>query len=393
MTHDLFGKLRYKDADESWAGSAALSRFAATGLRPEPPEMTEEETQKAVADMTAEVEAIRERMAERFGDRIRQAFTEIDRAADEQVRKAAEEPDEPDPTEEERERKRAERRKKHEALLAKGKFPFRVAGPDQASPTPAQEAAFRFLRENEQAVYDAVLGQLWESFQFAYQAEDGMPMRLLKPAASVAELAGQFAVTRVDITRAARGGFAHLVFLVDADWTDDEHGYVIVYSPDEREASGVTLDELYDMLESDDPADAGAEYVPTPHDELLEAVLTGDVAKARELVAAGADINALGPDEYPPLWIAVDQMEAEEVRRLLAFGADPDLANADEGTTPLKHAKKLYRDMGFAPSKKKDPLLGDLMSMMKEAAGKQFEEMKARLETIIELLEDATKKG
>jgi hypothetical protein len=49
----------------------------------------------------------------------------------------------------------------------------------------------------------------------------------------------------------------------------------------------------------------------------------------------------------------------------------------------------MYRDMGFAPSKKKDPLLGDLMSMMKEAAGKQFDELKGRLDAIIKLLEDA----
>ena len=51
MTHDLFGKLKYKDADESWAGSALLPRFAATGLRPEPPEMTEEEARQAIEDI------------------------------------------------------------------------------------------------------------------------------------------------------------------------------------------------------------------------------------------------------------------------------------------------------------------------------------------------------
>ena len=43
MTHDLFGKLRYKDGDESWAGSAQLPRFAAVEMLPDPPEMTEED--------------------------------------------------------------------------------------------------------------------------------------------------------------------------------------------------------------------------------------------------------------------------------------------------------------------------------------------------------------
>jgi hypothetical protein len=385
MTHDLFGKLKYKDGDESWAGSAQLPRFAATGLRPEPPEMTEEEAQKAIADMNAALEGMREMMHERFGDRAAAAFAEIDREADEQLRKAEEEPNEPDPKEEAHEQKRAERRKKHAALLAKGKFPIRVAGPNGAEPTPQQEAAFRFLQENEPSVYDAVIGQVWESFRYAYDQEYWRQMAGLQPASSIADLAGKFAVTRLDISREARAGFAHLAFLVDAEWEDD-HGLLVVHSPDTRETTWTTWDGLFDLLESDEPEPAGAEFVPTPHDELLEAILTGDESKARELIAAGADINALGPDEYPPLWIAVDQMEVDEVRRLLAFGADPNLVNGDEKSTPLRHAKKMYRDMGFAPSKKKDEAFDNLMEMMKEAVGKQYDELKTRLETIIKLL-------
>ena len=79
-------------------------------------------------------------------------------------------------------------------------------------------------------------------------------------------------------------------------------------------------------------------------------------------------------------------MEVEEVRRLLAFGADPKLVNDDEKTTPLKHAKKLYRDMGFAPSKKHDGFMESILSMARAAGGKQFDEMKERLEEIIRLL-------
>src|SRR5437763_1503617 len=113
MIHDLFGKLKYKERDESWAGSAQLPRFAATGLRPEPPEMTEEEAQQALADMNAALEGMREQMRERFGDQIDKAFEQIDREAEEQLRKAAGGPDEPDPKEAEREQKRAARRAKH----------------------------------------------------------------------------------------------------------------------------------------------------------------------------------------------------------------------------------------------------------------------------------------
>ena len=384
MTHDLFGKLKYKDGDESWAGSVRLPLFAAVGMLPDPPELTEADAERMAAEMQAAMENMRQLMRERFGDRAEDAFA----AVDEEAERVAENPEPPDPEDEERERRRAERRQKNAALLAKGRFPVRVAGPEQAGPTPAQEAAFRFLSENESAVFEAVGGQVWESFQNAYEQEHWRQIAGVKPAATSADLKGRFAVTRLDISREARGGFAHLVFLVESDW-QDEHGLLVVYSPDAREAAWTTGDGLYDLLESDEPDAAGAEFVPTPHDELLEAILTDDPAKARELIAAGADINALGPDEYPPLWISVDQMEVEEVRRLLAFGADPALANPDEKSTPMKHAKKMHRDMGFSPSKKRDALMDGFMSMMKEAVGAQMDDLQNRLEAIIALLEDA----
>lgn len=386
MTHDLFGKLRYKDRDESWAGSAQLPRFAAIGMLPDPPEMTEEEASRLAAEMNAAMEGIRQQMVERFGDRILQAFD-----AAEQADENPEPLEGPGPKEEERQRRRAEKKQKNAALLAKGKFPIRVAGPDEAAPTPAQEASFRFLLENEKAVYDAVIEEVWKSFQSVSEQVQMMRFPPVKAAASVADLAGRFAVTRLDIALEARGGFAHLVFFVDSDW-ESEHGLMVAYSPDTHDATWTTWDGLYELLESDEPTEPGEEYVPTPHDLLLEAILTDDEAKARELIAAGADINALGPDEYPPLWIAVDQMEVEEVRRLLAFGADPSLANPDEKTTPLKHAKRLYRDMGFAPSKKRDGVMDGVLSMMREAMGNQMNDIQNRLEAIIKLLEDASAK-
>ena len=143
-----------------------------------------------------------------------------------------------------------------------------------------------------------------------------------------------------------------------------------------------------DRVAWDDPADED-EYAPSPHDELVEAVLNGEEERARRLVAAGADINAVATDEYPPLCMAVDQLEVEEVRRLLAFGADPNLADPDEKKTPLKMAKRLYREMGFTAPKKKDELLEAMMMLAREASGKQFDEMKSRLEEIMSLLEAA----
>jgi hypothetical protein len=391
MTHDLFGKLKYRERDEEWVGYAPLPLFAAVGARPPEEPLTEEDAEKMIGEMNLAMENMKNLMRERFGANVDAAFEQFDREADEMERKTEEGADEPaDPKEEERERRREERARKHAARLAKGKFPIGVGAAPGTEPGAKQEAAFRFLRENEQAVYDAVLARVWDSFRGYYEDERWRKIMGMKPAASVADLAGRFAVTRLDITRESRGGFAHLVFVVDSEW-QDEHGLLVVYSPDTREATWTSWDGLYDLTESDDPAEQGEEYVPTPHDELVEAILSGDEAKARDLVAAGADVNALGPDEYPPLWVAVDQMEPDEVRRLLAFGADPTLAPADEQTTPLKHAKKLYKQMGFGPAKKKDQLMESILSLAREAAGPQFDEIKQRLEEIIWLLEAAKK--
>ena len=392
MTHDLFGKLKYRERDEQWVGYAPLPLFAAVGARaPEAP-LTEADADRMLGEMNAAMENMRTLMREKFGDQMDAAFEQWEKEADELQAKAEEEAADPSPEEAERDRKRAERARKRAARLARGEFPIGVGTPAGSGPTAPQEAAFRFLAANEQAVYDAVLAEVWDSFTGAYGQEHWRQIAGVRPAASVAELAGRFALTRLDITRESRGGFAHLVFHVDSDW-QDEHGLMVVYSPDTREAAWTSWDGLYDLTESDEPAAPGDEYAPTPHDELLEAILTGDEAKARGLIAAGADINALGPEEYPPLWVAVDQLEVEEVRRLLAFGADPTLANEDEKTTPLRHAKKLYRDMGFAPSKKRDAMMDSILSMARAAGGKQFEEMKARLEEIIRLLTEAVPGG
>lgn len=139
-------------------------------------------------------------------------------------------------------------------------------------------------------------------------------------------------------------------------------------------------------LEADDENEA---YLPTAHDELVEAVLNGETARARALAAAGADINALEPDEYPPLCMAVDQMEVEEVRRLLDFGADPNIADPEERKTPLKLARRLYKDMGFGPVRMNDPLLDAMMALARQESGRKSDEVKARLEQIIGLLEAA----
>ena len=51
----------------------------------------------------------------------------------------------------------------------------------------------------------------------------------------------RFAVARADITREARGGFAHIVFSIESDW-QDERGLMVVYSPDAQSARWTSRD-------------------------------------------------------------------------------------------------------------------------------------------------------
>lgn len=390
MADSPFGKMKYKALDERWVGYAPLPAFAAHATRIPDEPLTEEATGQMILDANQALNNLRDMLRERHGDKIDAAFSAIDADIEKELAKIeAGEDEEPDPKDVERERKRAERQRKRAAKLAAGLFPVRVFDSDGDGPSPQQEASMRHLAENERAVADAVLKEVWDSFQNAYSQEYWRNIAGLEPAASLDELRGKFAVTDLMIVREHRAGFAHLVFTVDSYW-QDEHGLMAVYSPDTRESSWTTHDGLHDLTPSDDAGGEDEEWVETPHDLLVTAIFAGEDDRARELIAAGADINAVDHDrEMPPLCLAVEHMEVENVRRLLAFGADPNLADADSGKTPLKMAKRAYRDMGFAPSKKKDPLLDAMMDMVKKSAGGPFADMKQRLEEIIAMLEQA----
>ena len=163
------------------------------------------------------------------------------------------------------------------------------------------------------------------------------------------------------------------------DW-DEEHGLYIEH----RNGKWV------DPQNEDYEPDGNVNFITSPSEELMMAVLAGDKAKADQLIAAGMDINALAPHEIPPLWIAVNQMEPSMVRQLLEYGADPALRNPDDKSTPLNHARRRYSEMGFGPSKQQ----GGLAHVMAELARSNpaFVHVKGKLEEIIALLEGAAKK-
>jgi cytohesin len=67
---------------------------------------------------------------------------------------------------------------------------------------------------------------------------------------------------------------------------------------------------------------------------VVEAVRRGDVQEVARLLAAGADPNVKDPDGDAPLHIAAEQCRADLAELLLKHGADPN-ARDNQGKTPL----------------------------------------------------------
>lgn len=68
---------------------------------------------------------------------------------------------------------------------------------------------------------------------------------------------------------------------------------------------------------------AGASTAGVPEAELRKAADEGDLARVRDLIAAGADLDGPGPHGHTALMAAANQGHAEVVRALLEAGADP----------------------------------------------------------------------
>lgn len=71
---------------------------------------------------------------------------------------------------------------------------------------------------------------------------------------------------------------------------------------------------------------------------LYEAVESGDVAQVKAALAAGPDVNMLGPQKRTPLIEAAGQGQLEIVQLLLAAGAEPACRDATDETALLRAA-------------------------------------------------------
>lgn len=71
---------------------------------------------------------------------------------------------------------------------------------------------------------------------------------------------------------------------------------------------------------------------------LYEAVESGEVAQVQAALAAGADVNMLGPDKRTPLIEAAGRGQLEIVQVLLAAGAEPRWRDGADETALLRAA-------------------------------------------------------
>ena len=72
---------------------------------------------------------------------------------------------------------------------------------------------------------------------------------------------------------------------------------------------------------------------------LHAALWAGDDEAARELVDAGADVNAPGEESYTPLHVAVAKSNASMVRLLVERGASWH-SRSELGSTPMEDARR-----------------------------------------------------
>jgi ankyrin repeat protein len=78
---------------------------------------------------------------------------------------------------------------------------------------------------------------------------------------------------------------------------------------------------------------------------LIAAVLAGDEAEVRRLIASGADVNELGDQGRTPLIEAAGKGDVRMVRLLLEAGAEPGWKDQMEETALLKAAAGGHREV------------------------------------------------
>lgn len=254
MRHEPFGDLTYERDMGAWSGTLPLPLMVAFGRR------TETAGGPSVEEMIADIRAGLDRALERTHERPNPPVVE-------RLRRAVEAPVEPGgrrggipglSAEQEAALDRAaERSRADDRLRGAGAFPVRIESPRDVGPTPAQEAACRYLMEREGEVCRAVMAALFASYRYYYEdeqgrfADDRLRARYGLPAIATPEgLTAVAHLLHLWIPRSQIESVSPLVFPVDCDW-EAEHGMFAVYHP-ALGAEWTTFDGLHGYTLLDD---------------------------------------------------------------------------------------------------------------------------------------------
>ena len=390
MDTTLFTAFTYDPDERRWHGLKKLDRFAPFAVRAGAGEtadpLSPDEEEETLQELQGMTEQMRKQMREQFGPAVDQFFAALD---EEMVQGPGESEDNPlfSPEEEAAFARQEARDQEEEQQRRKGLFPVHVITAPQAEPTPPQEAALRNLVEHQAKICKAVLAALFHSYKDYAKDARWRKMAGLPKLNAPEELPTCAQLLGVEITREHTDGMAYLIFDVDCDW-EQEHGMYVVYHPSRKRAEWATGDSVYDLLESDEPID-DVEGTPPGNQELVDALLDRDEERVRQLLAAGHDINDVGvEDPYPPLCMAVEELDVDLVKRLLALGADPQLKDF-ENRTALQRAKLMLKT--FAPPQG-DKLMQSMLAMLKQANAPALGDSESKAREIVRLLEQARTK-
>lgn len=187
-----------------------------------------------------------------------------------------------------------------------GMIAIRIHDPQEVGPSAQQQAAFRHLKENEAEIATAIVATLWRSYQ-EYLGMGAQPDSNLKTHNDITKAAE---VREIELSSKHHNGLAFVIVNVDCDW-EPEHGMYVVYHRD-KSAEWTNHDGPSDFLVSDEEVEIPA--VPP----LCAAVARLNVEEVQRLLASGADPNVRGGDNQTPLHLARHQLAI--VRKWPGFG-------------------------------------------------------------------------
>lgn len=384
MDQQLFAQFTFETDENFWHGYRSLKHFAPyvvrSGVEAAEP-MTPQEQEQALEEMRALSTEQREHLRAKFGPAVDQFFHALEEELTEDREESSDAGSFFTAAEEAAIARQEQREQEEDERRQQGLLPIHVPVPNQAEPTTQQDAALRHLLEKEARVCKAVLTALFQSYKEYYKEARQRKMHGLPKLTRPEELTQCAQLLDVEITREHKEGLAYLVFTVECDW---EQGMYVVYHPYLPKAEWATGDSLFDLLESEEPIEE--EVAPPANQELVDALLARDEQRVQQLLAQGHDINDVGvKDPYPPLCLAVEQLDVELVKRLLALGADPNLKDF-ENKTALKRARLLVRT--FIPAQG-DKLMQAMLAMVQQEKSPVLADYAARAKEIVRVLEAA----